>query len=89
MAGSAAIGEFPVRGRSWPRARYRARSAAAGSRALEIGAGLSGEYGPAQRLHGYIPDGWGACQGQRPLRKGMQVCIDDDLIIWLTKDLVS
>jgi hypothetical protein len=47
---------------------------------------------PAQRLYGrrgYIPDGRGACQGQRPLRRGTQVTMDDDLIIWLTKDLVS
>jgi hypothetical protein len=38
---------------------------------------------------GYIPDGRGACRGQRPLSKGMQVTMDDDLIIWLTKDLAS
>jgi len=59
---------------------------------LGITVGLFDEYGPALRLYGrrgYIPDGRGACQGQRPLRKGMQVSIDDDLIIWLTKDLVS
>ncbi len=35
------------------------------------------------------PDGRGACRGQGPLRRGMQVTMDDDLIIWLTKDLVS
>jgi GNAT superfamily N-acetyltransferase len=59
---------------------------------LGVTVGLSGEYGPAQRLYGhrgYMPDGRGACQGQRPLRKGMQVTTDDDLIMWLTKDLVS
>jgi len=59
---------------------------------LGITVGLFDEYGPAQRLYGqrgYIPDGRGACQGQRPLRKGVQVTMDDDLIIWLTKDLVS
>lgn len=28
-------------------------------------------------------------RGQRPLSKGMQVSMDHDLIIWLTKDLVS
>ena len=47
------------------------------------------------RLSGYTddadisPDGRGACRGQRPLSEGMQVTMDDDLIIWLTKDLVS
>jgi GNAT superfamily N-acetyltransferase len=59
---------------------------------LGITVGLFDEYGPAQRLYGrrgYTPDGRGACRGQEPLRKGMQVTIDDDLIIWLTKDLVS
>ena len=59
---------------------------------LGITVGLFDEYGPAQRLYGrrgYVPDGRGACRGQRPLSKGMQVTMDDDLIIWLTKDLVS
>ena len=59
---------------------------------LGITVGLFDQYGPAQRLYGrrgYIPDGRGACRGQEPLRKGTQVTIDDDLIIWLTKDLVS
>jgi GNAT superfamily N-acetyltransferase len=57
---------------------------------LGITVGLFDEYGPAQRLYGrrgYVPDGRGACQGQVPLRKGMQVIMDHDLIIWLTKDL--
>jgi len=59
---------------------------------LGITVGLFDEYGPAQRLYGgrgYIPDGRGACRGHRPLSKGTQVVMDDDLIIWLTKDLVS
>ena len=59
---------------------------------LGITVGLSGEYGPAQQLYGrrgYVPDGRGACQGQRPLRKGMLVTMDDDLIIWLTKHLAT
>lgn len=59
---------------------------------LGITVGLFDEYGPAQRLYGqrgYVPDGRGACRGQRPLSKGMQVTVDDDLIIWLTKELVS
>ncbi len=59
---------------------------------LGITVGLFDEHGPAQQLYGrrgYIPDCRGACRGQRPLSKGMQVTMDDDLIIWLTKDLVS
>lgn len=57
---------------------------------LGITVGLFDEYGPAQRLYarrGYVPDGRGACRGQRPLSKGMHMTVDDDLIIWLTKDL--
>ncbi len=59
---------------------------------LGITVGLFDEYGPAQRLYGqrgYIPDGRGACRGQWPLGKGMLVTMDDDLIMWLTKDLAS
>ena len=47
---------------------------------LGITVGLFDEYGPAQRLYGrrgYIPDGRGACEGQRPLRKGVLVTMDD------------
>jgi len=57
---------------------------------LGITVGLSGKYGPAQRLYalrGYVPDGRGACRGQQPLSKGAWVIMDDDLIIWLTKEL--
>jgi len=55
-----------------------------------ITVGLFDDYGPAQRLYarrGYLPDGRGACQGQRPLRQGEIVTVDHDLILWLTKDL--
>jgi len=40
---------------------------------LGITVGLFDDYGPAQRLYarrGYIPDGRGACQGQRALHRG-------------------
>jgi GNAT superfamily N-acetyltransferase len=61
-----------------------------GAAELGITVGLFDDYGPAQRLYsrlGYLPDARGACQGREPLRKGMRVTIDDDLILWLTKDL--
>ena len=57
---------------------------------LGITVGLFDKYGPAQRLYaqrGYVPDGRGACRGQVPLSDGARVIMDDDLIIWLTKDL--
>jgi GNAT superfamily N-acetyltransferase len=59
---------------------------------LGITVGLFDEYGPAQRLYGrrgYIPHGRGASRGQQSLSKGMRVTMDNDLIIWLTKDLAS
>jgi len=59
---------------------------------LGITVGLFDEYGPAQRLYGqrgYVPDGRGACRAQEPLGRGMQVIMDHDLIMWLTKDLVQ
>lgn len=58
---------------------------------LGITVGLSGGYGPAQRLYaklGYRPDGRGACRGREPLHRGARVILDDDIILWLTKDLV-
>jgi GNAT superfamily N-acetyltransferase len=57
---------------------------------LGITVGLFDEYGPAQRLYalrGYVPDGRGACRGQQPLSKGARVIMNDDLIIWLTRQL--
>jgi GNAT superfamily N-acetyltransferase len=57
---------------------------------LGITVGLFDTYGPAQRLYaqrGYVPDGRGACRGQVPVSGGARVVMDDDLIIWLTKQL--
>ena len=62
------------------------------STTLGITVGLFDEYGPAQRMYarrGYIPDGRGACQGQRPLSEGTRVRLDHDVIIWLTEELTS
>jgi GNAT superfamily N-acetyltransferase len=57
---------------------------------MGITVGLFDEYGAAQRMYalrGYVPDGRGACRGQRPLARGTVVTVDHDLITWLTKDL--
>jgi len=64
------------------------------TRATQAGitVGLFDAYGPAQRLYakrGYLPDGRGACQGQRPLKQGELVTVDHDLLLWLTKDLTG
>jgi GNAT superfamily N-acetyltransferase len=59
---------------------------------LGVTVGRHDEYGPAQRLcarRGYVPDGRGACQGQLPLRKGTRLTTDDELTMWLTKDLAG
>lgn len=56
-----------------------------------ITVGLFAAYGAAQRLYakrGYVPDGRGVCQGQRPIQFGENVTIDHDLLLWLTKDLI-
>jgi GNAT superfamily N-acetyltransferase len=66
------------------------RAADRGIATLGITVGLFDEYGPAQRMYGlrgYIPDGRGACQGQRPPSEDTQVRLDHDVIIWLTKEL--
>lgn len=55
-----------------------------------ITVGLFDAYGPAQRLYakrGYLPDGRGACQGQRPIARGETITMDHDIILWLTKDV--
>jgi GNAT superfamily N-acetyltransferase len=68
------------------------RAADRGITTLGITVGLFDEYGPAQRMYarrGYIPDGRGACQGQRPLSAGTQVRLDHDVMLWLTKELTS
>jgi hypothetical protein len=61
-----------------------------GKTAVGVTVGLLDQYGPAQRLYaqlGYLPDGRGACRGRNPLRRGETVTIEDDLILWLIKDL--
>ncbi|MCX6380020.1 MAG: GNAT family N-acetyltransferase [Armatimonadetes bacterium] len=57
-----------------------------------ITVGIFDEYGAAQRLYvkrGYIPDGRGVCQGHHLITRGEIHRIDDDLIIWMTKDLTG
>jgi ribosomal protein S18 acetylase RimI-like enzyme len=52
--------------------------------------GISGDYGPAQRLYarrGYVPDGRGVCRQFTPLKNGDVVTVDHDLLLWLVKDV--
>ena len=55
-----------------------------------IGVGVYDDYGPAQRLYtrrGYLLDGTGAWTGTTPVRGGDVVTADDDLVLYLTKQL--
>lgn len=57
-----------------------------------IGVGLTGDYGPAQRMYvkrRYIPDGSGAWSHSSPLRYGDQIKVDDGLVLYLTRSLAS
>ncbi len=55
-----------------------------------IGVGMTPDYGAAQRLYvlrGYVPDGLGLHSRDHYVRHGEQVKVDDDLVLYLTKDL--
>ncbi len=61
-----------------------------GHKTIGIGVGLYADYGPAQRLYfklGYAPDGTGATHGTVAATPGEMVRMDDDLVLWLAKDL--
>ena len=55
-----------------------------------IGVGLTADYGAAHILYikrGYIPDGQGVTSSLTPLSYGEQVPVDDDLVLYLIKNL--
>jgi GNAT superfamily N-acetyltransferase len=55
-----------------------------------IGFGLYADYGAAQRMYvkrGYLPDGRGAMVAEKPVVPGGTVKIDDELILYLIKEL--
>lgn len=57
---------------------------------IGIGVGLYKDYGAAQKLYvqmGYVPDGLGVTYNYKPVSPGQSCPIDDDLVIWLKKDL--
>ena len=57
---------------------------------VTLGVGLHSDYGPAQRLYirrGYIPDGTGVWYRNKPLEMGASCQNDDDLVLYLSKDL--
>ena len=55
-----------------------------------IGFGLYADYGAAQRMYvmrGYVPDGKGVFYDHQPVTPGGQMNVDDDLVLYLTKNL--
>lgn len=60
------------------------------STVVGIGVGLYSGYGNAQKLYiarDYQPDGLGITYDYKPVEPGNMVCLDDDLILWFTKQL--
>ena len=57
---------------------------------VTLGVGLHLGYGPAQRMYikrGYIPDGTGVWYRNKPLEMGASCQNDNDLVLYLSKDL--
>ena len=55
-----------------------------------IGVGLTPDYGAAQRLYvlrGYVPNGLGVYYRHHPIQYGEDLKVDDDLVLYLTKEL--
>lgn len=55
-----------------------------------IGVGLYADYGAAQRMYvgrGYVPDGLGITYEWKPVTGGQQVRADDELVLWLVKEI--
>lgn len=59
------------------------------SKIAGIGVGLYADYGPAQRMYirrGYIPDGRGLMYNNHAVNPGIDVFVDDDLLLYFTKE---
>lgn len=62
------------------------------SRVAGIGVGLFSDYGNAQILYikrGYIPDGKGIHNGERYVKYGDSIIVDDDIVLYLKKQLMN
>ncbi len=54
-----------------------------------LGVGMTADYGAAQRMYvkrGYVPDGRGLFSRGEPVRYGQTVPVDDDLVLYFTKN---
>lgn len=66
------------------------RRVAEASPLVGLGVGMTADYGAAQRMYvkrGYIPDGRGLFSGGVPVVYGQPVQVDDDLVLYFTKNL--
>jgi len=66
------------------------RVASRTTRTVGLGVGLYSDYGNAQRMYtkrGYAMDGRGIVYGNEVVRPGQTVTVDDDLLLYLVKDL--
>ena len=62
------------------------------SKVVGIGVGLYSGYGNAQKLYiarGYQPDGLGVTYDYKPVEPCNIVCLDDDLVLWFTKQTIK
>ena len=63
-----------------------------GYKKIGLGVGLTADYGNAQKLYvklAYIPDGRGIHYQDKALGYGETALVDDDLVLYLTKDLID
>lgn len=70
--------------------QYAQNHIASRSKTIGIGVGLTADYGPAQRLYiqqGYIPNGEGATQNHQALKYGDVITVNDDTVLWMTKEV--
>jgi GNAT superfamily N-acetyltransferase len=59
------------------------------SKVVGLGVGLYADYGAAQRMYvrrGYVPDDRGLMYNNRPVPPGHDVFVDDDLVLYFTKE---
>jgi GNAT superfamily N-acetyltransferase len=64
--------------------------AEAGYSTIGIGFGMTADYGMAQQMYvrrGYVPDGRGLVSHNRVLEYGDTAIVDDDLVLYLTREL--
>ena len=86
---------LPYRKQGYGRALISALETVAkemGYKTIGLAVGLYQDYGSAQRLYfnmGYIPDGMGISYQDHQVIPGQSYPVDDDLLLWLSKSLVS